>query len=170
MLELRPYEDLAAVAVLRALDWHDQTEAELIRGAATTGLALFADWRAMLAAHVISQVAHWQGLPFAVFALANTGQAGVAQAALLARDHARHRRALGALGAAIRAALPAEAAARGIHRIEARCWANHPTASRFLTAIGFHLDCDMPGFGRSGAITFRQFAWTCPTIPPATES
>lgn len=167
MLELRPYEDLAAVAVLRALDWHDQTEAELIRGAATTGLALFADWRAMLAAHVISQVAHWQGLPFAVFALANTGQAGVAQAALLARDHARHRRALAALGAMIRRHLPTEAEARGIHRIEARCWADHPTAARFLAAIGFAHECDMPGFGLTGRVTFRQFAWTCPTPSPS---
>lgn len=163
MLVLRPFEDLAAAAVLRQLDPHDQIEAELVRGAAIPGLALYADWRAMLGAHVISQVAEWHAVPFAVFALANTGQRGVAQAALLARDHARHRRALAALGAMIRRHLPTEAEARGIHRIEARCWADHPTAARFLAAIGFTHECDMPGFGLTGRVTFRQFAWTCPT-------
>jgi hypothetical protein len=172
MIEARPYEDLAAMSVLQWLDPNDWIEAELTRGAPTTALALFADWRSMqpirLASYVAVTAPNRGSTSFALFALANTGQAGVAQAALLARDHARYRRPLAELALTIRNALPEFCADRGIHRIEARAWVDHPTASRFLTALGFVAECDMPGFGRTGQVTFRQFAWLAPasTQPP----
>lgn len=166
MLVLRPYDDLAAHAVLRALDPQDQLEVELVRGAPVSGLALFADWRSITASAAIGLVAFWRSQPFAVIALAPTGQAGVAQGALLARDHGRHRRALGELALAIRGGLPGAAAAHGIRRIEARCWAGHPTAARLLAAVGFAHDCDMAGFGLTGGVIFRQFAWTAPPASP----
>jgi len=173
MIEVRPYDDLAAMAVLSRLDPHDFMEAELVRGALSGHLALFAEWRAMEAVRLVSYVAITSprrgARPFAVFALANTGQAGVAQAALLARDHHAFRRPLAELALAIRQGMPDFAARHEIHRIEARAWADHPTASALLVSLGFSPECDMPGFGLTGRITFRQFAWTCPTITPATE-
>lgn len=168
MIRLHPYDDLSAMAVIRQLDHHDQVEADLTRGAATPALALFAQWRSMQAIRIASHVAtRADGTPFAVFALSNTGQAGVAQAALLARDHARFRRPLATLAAAIRAGMPGFAIDRGIHRIEARAWADHPTASALLTALGFDFETDMPGFGLSGTVTFRQFAWLSPILKGA---
>ena len=166
MIDLRPFEDMAAFAVLSRLDHADQTEAELMRGAPMCGPALFADWRAVQGAHLISQVAISNGSPFAVFALANTGQAGVAQAALLARDHARYRLPLARLCVAIRAGMPAFAARHGIHRIEARSWAGHPTAPRLLASIGFCHECYMPGFGLTGRVAFDQYAWFSPDTFP----
>lgn len=162
MIEVRPFEDLAAMAVFRHLDVNDQIEAELTRGAPAGALALFADWRAMQPHAVLSQTVAQNGQPFAVFLLSNTGHAGVAQAALLARDHRRWRPALLRLALAMRRGLPGFAADHGIHRIEARAWADHPTASRLLAALGFTHEADMPGFGITGAIIFRQFAWTAP--------
>lgn len=159
----RPYDDLAAMAVFRNLDVHDHLEAELVRGASTTHLGLFGDWRAMQPHHVLSLVAitapNRGATPFAVLCLANTGQAGVAQAALLARNHALFRTPLRELVRAMARHLPIEARTRGIHRIEARCWAGHPTASRLLSALGFVPEADLYGFGADGRAVFRQFAW-----------
>ena len=169
MIGIRPYEDLAAMAVFRRLDVHDQIEAELVRGVSCTALALFADWRAAQAQGPLSLVAVSgpAARPFAVLCLGNTGQAGVGQAALLACDHTRHRTDLARLAVAIRADMPGWCAARGIFRLEARCWAGHPTASALLASIGFVHDCDMAGFGGQTRATFRQFAWTAPPAPPA---
>lgn len=169
MIEVRPYDDLSAMAVLQRLDHHDHLEAELTRGAPTSPLALFGDWRAIQAIRVMSFVAltapFQGGKPFAVFGISNSGQAGVAQAALLARDHAQFRRPLAELALLIRAEMPRECARMGVHRIEARSWAGHPTAGGLLTALGFAHECDMPGFGVSGNVTFRQFAWTAQPAP-----
>lgn len=167
MISARPYDDHAAMAVLSNLDPHDRMEAQLVRGTNASHLAIFADWRAMRAAHLVSLVLYDETLahqPFAVLALAETGQAGVAQAALLSRSHRRFRRALVCAVRQIRGELPVFCADLGIHRIEARCWADHPRASQFLTACGFHHETDMPGFGATGRQTFRQFAWTDPTL------
>lgn len=168
MIEARPFEDLAAWSVFQRLDPHDHLEAEFVRGASATPLALFCDWRNAVGIHCVSLIAHTDAkrgsIPFAVFALANTGQAGVAQGALLARSHETFRRPLGALASRIRAQFPQYCAELGIHRIEARCWSNHPTAASLLRAIGFRHECDMPGFGKTGRITFRQFAWTSPAV------
>jgi hypothetical protein len=169
MIRVHPFEDLAAMAVFSRLDVHDHIEAELVRGAPTTALGLFAEWRAAQAQGPVSLVATTgpSGKPFAVFALGNTGQAGVAEGALLAADHLRHRMALARLAVAIRQRLPAFMAETGINRIEARCWAGHPTASRLLAAMGFRHETDLPGFARDGTQTFRQFAWVRPaTVPP----
>jgi hypothetical protein len=170
MIQARPFEDLAAMAVLSRLDAADQLEAELTRGASVTTLSLFADWRAMEAYRAASFIAFSRGRPFAMFALGHTGQKGVASAALLACDHARHRRPLAELALTIRNAMPAFCIERGIHRIEARAWADHPTASTLLTALGFRPECDMPGFGLTGQITFRQFAWLSPALSPSHRS
>lgn len=173
MIQLRPYEDLAAMAVLQRLDPMDRVEAELVRGAATTHLALFADWRAMQPARVASWVVLTDPSrgsdPFALLAIGNTGQAGVAEAALLARDHGRFRRPLAVLAATLRSEMPGWAMERGIHRIEARCWAGHPTASRLLAAIGFAHEADMPGFGGTGTTVYRQFAWLSPALSPSPD-
>lgn len=172
MIRVRPFEDLAAMAVFRQLDLNDHIEAELVRGVSYTALGLFAEWRMAQAQGPLSLVACTGPAerPFAVFCLGHTGQAGVAQGALLAAHHDRHRMALARLALAIRDKMPAFCAQIDppIHRIEARCWAGHPTAARILAAMGFAHEADMPGFGPGGTHTFRQFAWTRPTtVPPA---
>ena len=165
MIELRAFDDLAAIVVFRHLDPSDRMEAEVMRGAPVSHLGLFADWRAMQPAAVLSLVASAAGQPFALLMLVNTGQSGVASAALLARDHARYRLPLGRFASAIRRGMAGYCAERGIHRIEARAWADHPTASRLLVALGFQHEADMPGFGPAGRASFRQFAWLPPSFP-----
>lgn len=169
MIEARPFDDLTAMAVFRDLDPMDRIEAELIRGASCTHLGLFADWRAAQAGAVLSRVIltgpERGARPFAVLVLGHTGQAGVAQAALLARQHRAFRRELAALARVIRQRMPDFCAELGIQRIEARCWAGHPSASRLLAAVGFAHECDMSGFGGAGRVIFRQFAWTAATQP-----
>lgn len=170
MIAIRPYEDLAAMAVFRRLDVHDQIEAELVRGVSCTTLALFADWRLAQAHGPLSLVAVSgpAARPFAVLTLGNTGQAGIAQAALLACDHARHRTDLARLAVAIRAQMPGWCQTQGIRRLEARCWFDHPTASALLQAIGFDHECDMQGFGGHRDVIFRQFAYLVPPAPSPT--
>lgn len=168
MIQIRPYDNFAALSVFRKLDPHDLIEAELTRGVVTDHLSLFADWRAAQAhgvlSHVLALDAAHGGTPFAVLVLGNTGQAGVAQAAMLARNHNKYRSALIHVAIAIKQEMPAFCTEVGIHRIEARSWAGHPTAAKFLTAIGFEFECNMPGFGGHGAANFDQFAWTNPDL------
>lgn len=167
MITARPFEDTAAMQVFHHLDPWDWAEAEAVRGEAVTHLSLFADWRAMRGAWLASWVIHDEATrPFALLALCHTGQRGVAGAALLARDHRKFRRPLAELALRIRADMPGWAAEAGVKRIEARAWAGHPRASRFLTLCGFTHECDMPGFGRAGEETFRQFAWSEQTALP----
>lgn len=167
MIRVRPFDSLSAIAVFRQLDPSDQLEAELVRGAPSPALDLFAGWWAVSRASLLNLVAETAaGTPFAVLALAHTGVHGVAEGALLARDHARFRRSLAELAAAIRARMPAWCAEHGVQRIEARCWAGHPTAARLLAAIGFDHDADLPGFGPGGRATFRQFAYVAAPACP----
>lgn len=162
-IRVTAWDDLAGMAVFRHLDPHDQLEAELVRGQPSHALGLFADWRGMAPHAVLNLILQTAGgTPFAVLALSNTGQAGVAQGALLARDHGRFRLPLARAAIAIRDRMPAWCAEQGIHRIEARAWAGHPTAPRLLRAIGFAEECLMPGFGLTGTVAFRQFAWVAP--------
>jgi hypothetical protein len=170
LIQLRPYDDLSAMVVIERLDAHDRLEAEIVRGAATTHLQLFADWRGQEAVRITSLVAVTPtAQPFAIFALGHTGQAGVAEAALLARDHRQFRRPLAELGIMLRAGIPDFARRYGIRRIEARAWAGHPTAGRLLAALGFRAEADMPGFGATGAEVYRQFAWLSPDCFPFTS-
>lgn len=164
MISLRQYDDFAAKRVLTTLDPSDLIEAQLVRGGVANHLALFAEWRAMQAGAVVSLVLHDAalGVPFAVLALGHTGQAGVGQAALLARLHHAWARQLARAGVMIRRQMPEVCAEAGVRRVECRCWAGHPTASRFLERCGFAHEADMRGFGPDGAETFRQFAWTTP--------
>lgn len=173
MITLRPHDDATSRQVLGQLDMCDRLECEFFRGRAIDDpMTLWADWRAMVPAHLVSLVAldrrrDGQGfvdVPFAVLALANTGQAGVGQAALLARSHAAFRVALARLVVMIRQGLPELAREHGIHRIEARSWGDHPTAGRLLAGIGFRCEAVMPGFGVSGSLSFHQWAWISPEI------
>jgi len=163
MIEVRPYDDFSAMSVLSRLDPNDQLEAEAIRGAPSSHLELFADWRAVQAHGIISHVlaldAEHGGAAFAVLTLGHTGQSGVAQAALLARDHRKYRRGLASAALRIRHHMPEFCAAAGIHRVEARCWADHPTAAAFLAAVGFEFETNMHGFGAYGSACFKQYAW-----------
>jgi hypothetical protein len=165
-VDVRPYDDQDAWAVIRQLDAHDLIEAELVRGAHARALGLWADWRSIQPAQPLSFVASTGGIPFAVFGVMNTGQAGVGAASLLARDHRRFRRPLARLCGEIRRRMPGHMAELGIHRIECRCWNDHPTAALLLSALGFRHECDMPGFGLTGSVTFRQFAWLAQTVAP----
>lgn len=169
MIYTKAYDDHAAMTVLSNLDGQDLSEAMLVRGSPVTHLSLFADWRAMNPVRCLTWIVCRQATdtPFAVVALANTGQAGVAGAALLARNHRTFRRELVATARVIRDNLPDIAVEFGIRRIEARCWSEHPTAARFLMACGFRHEADMPGFGAAGGVVFQQFAWI---IPPDMET
>jgi hypothetical protein len=170
MIQLRPYDDLSAMAVLQLLDVADLMEVQLVRGGVTGHLALFAEWRAVEPLRLASFVAlTGAGTPFAVFGLSHTGQAGVGAAAMLARDHATWRLPLARLAVTIRRALPAYCAERGIHRIEARSWAQHPSASGLLRAMGFGYECAMPGFGPTGQAAFHQYARIFPACTPSVE-
>ncbi|MGI3163080.1 hypothetical protein [Pseudooceanicola sp. 200-1SW] len=163
MIDLRPFNETEALQVFRFLDPMDHMEAELVRGAAVNHLRLFADWCAMQGAQVLSLVLATKpgpaGVPFAVLTLCHTGQARVAQAALLARDHGRFRRSLAEAAVLIRRRLPGFCEELGIRRIEARSWTDHPSARSFLEGCGFHHECHMPGFGGQGQVAFEQFAW-----------
>jgi hypothetical protein len=161
-LELRPWDDHDALIVFRTLDHHDQAEAEAVRGRSATGVQLWADWRSVEQVRIVSILACADGTPFAALGLSHTGQAGVAEAALLARNHRRFRVPLGRLAVLIRRRLPIVAAETGIHRIEARAWAGHPTAALLLQGCGFHLEAVMRGFGADGRQSFRQYAWVAP--------
>lgn len=165
MITAAPYDDLGAMSVFRQLDPSDLLEAQLVRGRSAGHLSLFADWHSQVPNHVLSLVLRSRtGTPFGVLALGNTGQAGVAVAAMLARSHRRYRREIVWAARLVRTEMPRFCGDLGIHRIEARSWADHPTAGRFLTACGFAHEADMPGFGADGAVTFRQFAWINPDL------
>lgn len=173
MIGIRPYEDHGAMAVFSRLDPHDLAEAQIVRGEAATHLGLFADWRAMRAAWIASHVLTTRatgGQPFAVLAVSHTGQAGVAQAAFLSRDHQRFRSSIARAGAVIRHQLPGWARERGIRRIEARCWLGHPTAPDFLFALGFAPEAIMHGFGPEGRDDFLQYAYITGPNPERTAS
>lgn len=163
------WTDLPAFEVFKHLDPNDHREAEVARGIDQTHLSLFADWRAalgqMVLARVISERRASAEHPFALLGLTYTGLAGVAEAAFLSRDHALYRRQVAVAAILIRETLPTIAQQLGLHRIEARCWAKHPTAAQFLDAIGFAHETDQLGFGVTGAETFRLFAWVAPGIP-----
>lgn len=161
------WTDLAAFEVFKHLDPHDQLETEVARGVRQTHLSLFSDWRSaggtMVLNRVISEQRAGGQRPFALLALTATGLAGVAEAAFLSRDHDRFRMQIRAAALHIRHHLPDVAPTLGLHRIEARCWSGHPTAATFLTSIGFSHEVDQPGFGVTGAETFRLFSWVAKT-------
>lgn len=161
MIDLEPYDPALAAYVLKRLDPHDLMEAQLVRGRAVGHLQLFAEWHAAQMGALVSLVlrARPGGPPFAVLTLNHTGQAGVGQAALLARRHGAWVRELAQAGVLIRRRMAAACDELGVRRIECRSWAGHPTAARFLTRCGFVREADMPGFGAEGAETFCQFAW-----------
>jgi len=162
-VHVKPYSDHAAMSVLSRLDPSDQAEADQVRGERSSHLQIFADWRAVEPARVVSLVlcagTESAPIPFAVLGLANTGQAGVASAALLARDHIKYKRHLLATCLLIRDRMPPFCTENGIHRIEARTWGPHPRASLFLRGCGFAYETDLHGCGRDGRTVFRQFAW-----------
>lgn len=164
MIQLRPYDNLSAQAILTRLDPADLAEAALLRGGEVDGLDLFADWRASAAFWIGSRVAVTApargSRPFAVVAVTRASAPGIAHAALLARDHGRFRRELVMLARKLAADMPAWAAHHDLTRIEARSWAGHPRAAALLSAVGFRAECIMPGFGPDGREELIQWAWT----------
>lgn len=164
MIEVRAWDDAAAMQIFGDLDVNDALEAALWRGDSANPLAMFADWRIAGPGSLIAFDVRRTGLevPFAVMALTAAGAQGVASAALMARDHARFRRPLTELARHWRRTLPGYCADRGVARCECRSWAGHPTAARLLTHVGFRFEAHLPGFA-GGAIVFDQYAWTAPT-------
>lgn len=162
------WSDEAGFGVLANLDLHDRLEVEAGLGRpGLSAVTLFAEWRAAASGALLSAVVseRWSAAsrqPFAVVALRRTGAAGVAEAAFLARDHRLFHRPIVEAALRIRDGMPAFAREAALTRIEARCWASHPTAARFLAAVGFRHEADLGGFGASGSETFRQFAWVAP--------
>lgn len=161
-IQSTPFENFAALAVMRDLDPQDFLEAQIARGGVADFLDFWADWRAAQPWAALSLVLKSEaGTPFALLAVARIpGLAGFAQAALVSRPHRRWRRELVQAAKDIRAGLPGWADDAGLTRIEARCWAGHPTAAGFLSACGFHQEAALRGFGPDGAAIFLQFAWT----------
>jgi len=164
---LEPFTPEAALHVLQRLDEHDQLEAELARGDPAEPFDMLASWMGLeaqgAAVFVGREVAN--DAPFAVLAIVPGATPGLGHAAMLACDHAFWRRALVPLVRQIRDGFPDFAAHMGLHRIEARSWAGHPTAPSLLRAIGFELEAAMIGFGQSGEINFNQWAWVADYIP-----
>lgn len=155
----QPWTNSAALAVFRDLDQDDAAEAIIARGKSCDALQLWAEWWLTQRQAALSLVLHSRGgTPFAVLSVVPM-RAGVAQAALLARRHHVYRGDLLRAGAAIRSALPDWAATHGIRRIEARSWAGHPRASRFLALCGFRFEARLDGYGPDGSAMFCQYAW-----------
>lgn len=168
MIEIGAYADTPAMEVFRNLDPSDWAEAQLVRGVTTDHLTLWCDWRAAQAGAVLSMLmrsTRLGGRPFAVMALAHTGVAGVAQAAMLARSHARYAPELAAVARRVRRKMPGFCRDAGINRVEARCWADHPSAAQFLRICGFSLEATLAGFGGASPVHFHQFAWTQERTP-----
>jgi len=163
---LEQFNPDAALQVLQRLDEHDQLEAELTRGDRADPFDMLASWMGLGAqgAAVFVGRAELAG-PFAVLAIVPSATPGLGHAAMLACDHRFWRRSLVPLVRQIRDGFLAQARAMGLHRIEARSWAGHPTAPSLLRAIGFELEAEMIGFGQSGEINFNQWAWVADYIP-----
>lgn len=160
-LELIGWSDDLAFEVFRDLDLNDRIEAALWRGDDAHPLALWSDWRAWAGWRAVTRIAVWREgatmRPVAVLGWQPTGAQGVVQAALLARDHKLHRRALASLARRLRAHLLDHAAEAGLTRIECRSWTGHPTAGRLLRSVGFRLElAELPGMPAA----FAQYALT----------
>lgn len=168
LISLEPFNPEDALRVLSALDENDQLEAEVMRGDKARPYDMLADWMALEkqgAACFVAQVAPPYVEPIAVMAIVRGGTPGLGHAAMLARDHRFWKRALVPTARAIRDGLPTQARAMGLHRIEVRSWAGHPTAPSLLRAIGFELEAEMIGFGHSGEINLNQWVWLADYIP-----
>lgn len=166
MVTMRPYAPELAAQVFERLDPYDRLEAEAVRGGPQHYLGLFGDWHAVARSHIASVVLTRMTprgeVPFAVAGMADTGTAGVAEAAFLAASHARHKWAIGRAAVLWRPTFHHLCREGGIARVEARCWSGHPNAPQFLRHMGFRFECDLPGIGRGGAETFQLWAVTFP--------
>lgn len=157
---LVPFQDGAAVHVLRGLDPADRDECVLTSPLMGDHYALHRCWASIPALpgsnHVVMSARTLR--PCALFMANPTGVDGVASVALLARDHRKHWRELAELCLCLRSQLPVYAQKMGLHRIEVRCWEDHPTAPRLLRAMGFQIEGVLRGFGPEGQHRFIQFA------------
>lgn len=164
MIDLVQYRPELAVEVFRNLDGADRMEADALRDPGTHFLGLFGDWhnaaRHAIESGVFVKKSALGNAPFAVIALANTGIAGVAEGAFLAADHSQNFWSIGRAAVFLKRHWLSYMAERQIHRIEARCDAAHPRASRLLEQIGFEFCCNLPGYGRDGSHTFKLYALT----------
>lgn len=164
-IEVCPYDDAAAMTVFSHLDPGDLMEMTIQRGEMPNSLALFADWRAQqgqaVASFVLKTKNHrrFHDRAFAVIALAHSGFYGVAQAALLAREHAKWRGPIARAAVLIRRRLDSFCGETGIRRIEVRSWSGHPTACNLLSSIGFAKEHTALGFGPDGDDSFDLYSY-----------
>ncbi|SFI60522.1 hypothetical protein [Albimonas pacifica] len=150
-LSLTPLQPRAALEILGDLDACDRREAALALGGACDAEDLLRGFlhRQQQGAHVFVAWSHRPeggAAPLAVLGVDELLARGVGSAALLARPHRRWAGPLRALAYALRQDLPLWARATGFHRLEARSWAEHPTAGRLLRGIGFRHELRMRGF------------------------
>ncbi len=162
---LEPFTPEAALQVLTKLDEMDQFEAQLMRGDEADSYELLAGWMALRQQGAACFVGVVDGQPIAVMAIVPGVTPGLGHAAMLACDHKQWKRGLVALVRLIRDGFPAQARVMGLHRIEARSWAGHPTAPSLLRAIGFELEAHMVGLGQSGEVNLKQWVWLADYIP-----
>lgn len=158
-LTLSHWSDEAAFQVLEHLDTRDALEVLALKGRAVGAWDLHAEWRALSAAGQV-RIARWDGEPFAVVGVVNSGAVGVAQAALLAGDHRFWRWPLAVLGVHLGRVLPDFAREHALYRIEARAWAGHPGGGRLLAHAGFRLEAALGGYHPRGCGVFNLWAWT----------
>jgi len=169
LVKLSPFDPARALTVLSGLDDNDQLEAQIMRGDPAESYDLLTDWLLLArqgAACYVGEALPPISAPFAVLALVPGTTPGLGYAAMLARDHHFWKRALVPLVRLIRHDLPPVAAHMGLHRIEARSWAGHPTAATLLRAIGFTREAEMTGFGYGGEMNLDQWVWLADYIPP----
>ncbi|MEO0859221.1 MAG: hypothetical protein AAFY65_01310 [Pseudomonadota bacterium] len=163
MPRLVPWSDQAALEVFSDLDPHDWNEARIVTGAEPTSLSLWADWRAGRVHRyydfVVLSAPSRGAQPFAVLGVSAGGATNVAQAALLTRVVKDWRRDIAKLAIGLRDAFELWAELDGLHRIEARSWAGHPTGGDLLKACGLSWEASLSGFGADGEERFEQHAW-----------
>lgn len=105
------------------------------------------------------------GEVFAMFGMTRPFAGGVVQGGFLARDHAEWRRPIARLASILRDEIPLHARERGVQRIEARSWADHPTAPQLLRHLRFEHEAELPAYG-IGGVAFRQWRLITPKEDP----
>jgi hypothetical protein len=160
----RPYEDAAALALIRRLDPVDRAEIGVPEGRWLEDHRIWFDWRCLqphAVASVIVAAGRGEALEdIALVALVRGALPGLGHAAMIAADHRRHRRGLALAAAEMRRRLPVVARRAGLTRIECRVWEKHPTGPALLAAVGLRFEARCPGFGPGGCAAFLQYAWT----------
>ncbi|MEO0681136.1 MAG: hypothetical protein AAF192_12055 [Pseudomonadota bacterium] len=157
----------ALMAVLADLDPADRREADMEGLPAADPEALAQGFCAATAGGgmvwVVWHAPDGRGAdPFAICAMGPAQGPRCAHVGFVSRPRSQFRRPLGCLGVWLRRSLPAAARTRGARRLEARCWAEHPTGPGWLQALGFAREGVLRGYGLGGA-DFELHALTVPS-------